>query len=73
MMHMSGPEATEIIRKRHNFRNVILGVTGHAMPEDIVAFKRSGVDDVITKPLSFDVLFQALLEKKVFSISSGNE
>ena len=52
MPRMTGAVATEIIRNDLNFKGIILGVTGNALPEDIKDFVDKGADDVIVKPLN---------------------
>ena len=52
MPRMTGAIATEIIRNDLNYKGIILGVTGNALPEDIKDFIEKGADDVIVKPLN---------------------
>lgn len=37
--------------KIHNFQNVIVGLTGNALDEDVAAFLRAGADIVLAKPM----------------------
>jgi len=60
MVKMHGPEATSIIRQELNFKGVIIGVTGNALPEDIAKFVASGANEVLTKPLNRSKLSTAL-------------
>ncbi|MDZ4726868.1 MAG: response regulator [Leptospira sp.] len=59
---MDGFEATRQIRKLpSNVANIpIVALTASAMAEDIEACLKSGMNDVITKPLSFDALRKML-------------
>lgn len=52
MPRMKGEDATRIIRNELKFQGVIIGVTGNALPEEIAAFKRKGVDEVVVKPMT---------------------
>ena len=51
MPHMSGITATKIIRQSTEHNAVpIIGLTAHALPEQIKEFLTAGMDDVIIKP-----------------------
>ena len=50
MPNMSGPEASKAIRSM-GFDGLIIGVTGHAMKEDIENFVANGATHVLAKPL----------------------
>ncbi|TNE91315.1 MAG: response regulator [Deltaproteobacteria bacterium] len=56
---MDGIDATRALRKTHPGLPVI-GLTAHAMPEDQVRCRRAGMVDVLTKPLNFAELRDAL-------------
>jgi two-component system sensor histidine kinase/response regulator len=61
---MDGIAATEAIRAREQGgpRVPIIGLTAHAMPDDIERCKAAGMDSVITKPFRIATLYQALGE-----------
>ena len=44
------------------YTGVLIGVTGHAQPADILEFKQSGADDVLAKPLNFEALICVVRE-----------
>jgi signal transduction histidine kinase/CheY-like chemotaxis protein len=64
---MDGFEATRQIRRLPTAAAEIpiVALTASAMAEDIEACLKSGMDSVITKPLSFDVLRQMLQKIKI--------
>jgi len=67
---MKGPEATQELRKM-GLKQVIIGVTGNVLQEDVDHFMRSGADAVLSKPLSMDKLRATL--KKLNCCSLGKE
>ncbi len=58
MPEFDGIEATKAIRSSGvaSFESPIIALTAHAMPEDIEVFKGAGMNDVLTKPISRQVL-----------------
>ena len=66
MPELTGPEATETIR-RLGYSGVVLGITGNVLKEDIDYFRSKGADEVLAKPVSLAQL-QACWEK----VSQGN-
>ena len=63
MPALSGPEATRRIRaaeQLHGSRTPIVGLTANTTPEDFDACLAAGMDEVLTKPLSFPRLRQLL-------------
>ena len=40
-----------MLRKTHGYRNLIIGLTGNALDDDVTAFLNSGADLVLAKPL----------------------
>ena len=56
---LNGPEATKVIREL-GYSGLIFGVTGNVLPEDVNYFKSMGADDVLSKPISLQVLNQCL-------------
>eukprot|EP01038_Epipyxis_sp_PR26KG_P009382 gene9382-12641_t len=56
MTTIHGAETADNIRNRLGYTGPIVGVTGNALPEDIVTFKAAGVDYVLTKPVHKDQL-----------------
>ena len=57
---MAGDEAVRRIRAE-NFKNLIFGVTGNALDDDMELFMAAGADFVFSKPLQHHT-FQAILE-----------
>ena len=61
MPHMSGITATKIIRQSSEHNTVpIIGLTAHALPEQIEEFLAAGMDDLIIKPVNKKALRSAL-------------
>jgi response regulator of citrate/malate metabolism len=56
---MSGPDAASRLRKM-GYRGVIIGVTGNAASEEIRYFVKSGANEVLIKPVTYDMLEQCL-------------
>jgi len=65
MRQMNGPEAVKSLRTTLGYTGVILGITGNALPEDLLTFRESGVNDVLIKPLSKAKLLAAFEEHNV--------
>lgn len=63
MKDMHGPEAVRVLRSDLCFKGCIIGVTGNAMPEDVEAFQRSGLDMLLIKPLKKATLLNALVAR----------
>jgi signal transduction histidine kinase/CheY-like chemotaxis protein len=55
MPHLSGIEASRIIRKL-GYDNLIIGVTGNSMEDELTDFLQAGADFAITKPMKPNVL-----------------
>lgn len=55
MPHMSGIEASRVIRKL-GYDNLIIGVTGNSMEDELNDFLQAGADFAITKPMKPNVL-----------------
>jgi signal transduction histidine kinase/CheY-like chemotaxis protein len=70
---MNGPDACRQMRAL-GYGNPIIGLTGHALADDLDAFKSAGADQVLSKPLDISV-FQALLKQLLpqlnAAVSSG--
>jgi CheY-like chemotaxis protein len=64
MPEMDGFEATERIRAMQGelSRTPIVALTASAMPEEVAACRRAGMDSVIAKPLTIEQLRDALAE-----------
>jgi CheY-like chemotaxis protein len=65
MVNMNGPEACRLMRAA-GFTSPIIGLTGHALTEDVAVFKAAGANDVLSKPLdisAMQVLLKQLLPK----------
>mmetsp|Transcript_25988 Transcript_25988/g.37270 ORF Transcript_25988/g.37270 Transcript_25988/m.37270 type:complete len:835 (+) Transcript_25988:1356-3860(+) len=60
MLDMNGPEAVEIIRNDLNYCGPIIGITGNALPTDIAKFIASGVNEVLTKPVTKAKLIETI-------------
>jgi CheY-like chemotaxis protein len=60
MPKMDGPTATKKIRDM-GYAGIIIGVTGNALPSDVIHFTTSGADRVLLKPVDMDALQGALL------------
>ena len=56
---MDGPTSVQEIRKL-GYNGPIIGVTGQAMQNDIDAFKKCGVDQILIKPVTSDLLYDSL-------------
>jgi two-component system sensor histidine kinase EvgS len=65
---MNGIVLASELRKR-KYPNIIVGVTGNALDEDVVDFVEAGVDVVLTKPLKLNQL-EKLIQ---FILIYGNE
>jgi signal transduction histidine kinase/DNA-binding response OmpR family regulator len=63
MPEMDGIEATEIIRRNENLRNLpIIALTAHAMEKDRQACLAAGMNGYVAKPLDSVELFKAIAE-----------
>ena len=62
MPEIDGYQATQIIRERecNGHRTVIIGLTAHAMPSDRQKCLDAGMDDYLSKPVSFEKLSQTI-------------
>lgn len=57
MRNLDGMSATELIRTAGPNQQVpIIGVTAHALPDEIDTFLASGMDDVIVKPIRKNII-----------------
>ena len=56
---MNGVDATRLLR-RLGFRNLIIGVTGNVLKDDIEAFYDAGADTVYRKPFKKEDLMSVL-------------
>ena len=71
---MGGPECARIIRQQRGevFDDLlIIGITGNVLPEDIKAFKRSGANEVLSKPVKIDQIETIWLERGLLSLSTS--
>ena len=59
MPNMDGPTATRNIREM-GYKGIVVGVTGNALEEDRESFLKSGVNEVLVKPLNFNALYRLL-------------
>lgn len=46
--------------RARGFANLIIGVTGNAMTEDVLSYEAAGADCVLTKPMRMDQLERLL-------------
>ena len=61
--YLHGYEATQEIRRheQNTTRHLpIIALTGHASPEDAEKCRQAGMDDVVTKPMTLQVLREKL-------------
>jgi signal transduction histidine kinase/CheY-like chemotaxis protein len=68
MTVMSGPEASKRMRAM-GYKSPIIGLTGHALTDDIAIFKAAGADEVLAKPLDLHHL-QTLLRQRLPQLGS---
>jgi len=61
MITINGPEAAFIMRNNLRYEGIIIGITGNALKEDIATFIKSGVNEVIIKPLTQSKLLNCLM------------
>eukprot|EP01036_Dinobryon_divergens_P035090 gene35090-45419_t len=52
---LDGVEATRLLRKV-GYKNLVIGVTGNVMDDDVIAFQDAGVDFVMAKPVKMNLL-----------------
>ncbi len=65
MPRMDGLTATQILRADPQTRNIpIIGVTAHALDDQIEGFISSGIDAVVIKPISKEILLKSLCQLK---------
>ena len=61
MPEMDGYEATKIIRKSEDIKQIpIIAVTAQAMPEDKQKCLDAGAQDYVSKPINVEVLMNAM-------------
>eukprot|EP01035_Chromulina_nebulosa_P017116 gene17116-22630_t len=74
MPRMNGLEATKLLREK-GYNQIIAGITGNAMDDDIIEFEQAGADLVLPKPLKMTTLDAFLIEcqKNNFQSSIINE
>ena len=53
MPNMNGVDCTRKLRK-HKYENIIIGLTGNALDEDVAEFTDAGADTVFSKPLKMN-------------------
>ena len=56
---LDGVEATKILRKQ-GFTNLIIGVTGNVLADDVLEFMKAGADLIMSKPLQITHLKMVL-------------
>jgi len=58
---IDGYEATEIIRKQNRYIPII-ALSANAMKKDIEKSKNGGMNEHLTKPINFELLYEMLLK-----------
>lgn len=71
MPGQSGDEAVVAIREGYKADSVFVGLSANAIEGDLVKLKSMGLDDYLSKPLTFDKL--ATLLNKWFDIKGGDK
>ncbi|MBF0299889.1 MAG: response regulator [Oligoflexia bacterium] len=67
---MNGHEITKEIRKSHHGKTIpIIGITGNAFEEDRNACIDAGMDEVLVKPIDFDLLISTIAKYVVIKKS----
>lgn len=66
---MSGAQVTQWLRdprnNPNNFQTPVIAVTGHALPEEVSAFKEAGVIEILVKPIMIAQVDEALMKAKL--------
>ena len=62
-------EATEKLRSEQ-FPNLIIGLTGNVLDDDVAAFERAGADVVLSKPLKVNLLVSLIENISYIGITS---
>jgi len=60
MSRISGSLVAMIMRLKLHYENVIVGVTSNALPSEVATFKDSGVNQVLVKPITRNMLMEAV-------------
>ena len=58
---MCGPEACAAMREL-GYKGLVIGLTGHALAEDIAKYKAHGANSVLKKPIDMAEFFEAMAE-----------
>jgi CheY-like chemotaxis protein len=61
MPNCTGPEATKRLREL-GYRGLVIGATGHCLPEEIQSFLDAGADRVMNKPITADSILATIDE-----------
>jgi len=74
MPGMNGIEATKIIRSTENpnRQSIIIALTAHAFQSEYDTFLDAGMNDIITKPINLDMLFEMMRKHHQSSQHSSN-
>ena len=59
---MDGPSAARAMREM-GYEGPIIGVTGNVLAKDVATFVSKGADSVLSKPLHFNALLEAVSRK----------
>jgi len=62
MLKVNGPKTAQIMREEHLFSGKIIGVTGNALEVDVSDFLLHGADQVLIKPVSYELLSKLVLD-----------
>ena len=58
---MNGVEASKYLKKNEKTKDIpIIGVTAYAYEDEIVKFKKSGMNEVLTKPVKMNKIKEAI-------------
>jgi osomolarity two-component system, sensor histidine kinase SLN1 len=67
MPNLTGPKATRIIRTEHEYRGMIVALTGSVLDDEVQDFKNAGATLVLAKPIQKNDLERVLFGEFVVS------
>lgn len=71
---MDGLEATRLIRSQGRFPDTpIIGVTAHALPEQVEKFVQSGMNEVVIKPISIGAISKVLAKFRAGKVTMSDD
>lgn len=62
---MDGIECTKELREKYNYKNSIIGITSYADNESITNCLNSGMTDVMTKPITREIIKKFYIKYKI--------